>query len=207
MIWGVGTGRCGTRSLAGQLGGLHEPVPRLEEHPVQYKCDINKDVRGLLIERLQERLDLGATAIVDLKHSYVVDLICEVDPDAKFIWMLREPVPCISSLLNGGAFTETDWNGQRKWRPLGGWPKDMSRESKVIAYWIYLNSLIMRSLIVIQNQWQLVLTNSLTVRDNVYPDQSRVQGETLEMVNGRCEEPYRRFMEAGANHMKGIIDL
>ena len=36
MIWGIGTGRCGTKSAAKLFGGVHEPEPGLAENAALY---------------------------------------------------------------------------------------------------------------------------------------------------------------------------
>jgi len=193
MIFGCGSGRCGTRSLATQLGGLHEPEPWLKEEPVQWQCDGDTDVRESLIANLTARAKKDTPIIVDLKHSYVIDLICEVDPYAEFIWMLRNPVDCISSLLNGGAWTKTDWHGARKWRPKGGWNDKVCRERRVLTYWIQINNLIHRSLAESGMPWKLVLTESLTAHENVYSKRDRIDGELLEVVNFQCVPLYEKW--------------
>jgi len=194
MLMGLGTGRCGTKSLAVQLGGLHEPKPWLKEEPVQYKCDRNMDVRDSLLENLKARSELPVPIIVDLKHSYVIDLICEVDPEAEFIWMLRDPVDCISSLLNGGAWTKTDWHGARKWRPFGGWKDDVPREMRVVRYWIEINKMIEKSLMEAGKGIEIYPTESLTAKENVYSKRDRIGGDLLKIVHEMCGPLYKQWI-------------
>ena len=35
MIWGMGTGRCGTKSLARVLDGVHEPMPWIRDEAIR----------------------------------------------------------------------------------------------------------------------------------------------------------------------------
>ena len=198
MIFGVGTGRCGTKSLAVQLGGMHEPEPWLREEPARYKCDRDNYYRESLLEHLRTRSELPVPIVVDLKHSYVIDLICEVDPDATFVW-IRDPVDCISSFINGGAWTRTDWHGSRNWRPFGGWPKEISREMRVVGYWIEVNKMIENSLLKSERDYRLVKTESLTVRENVYARKFRIEGELLELVENTCRPHYDQWIECHWN--------
>ena len=111
MIWAPGTGRCGTRSLARVFGGVREPQPWFEAEPVEYALG-RRDHEPFLRQRLTDRLALDVPAVVDLKHSYLIPLIVGVDPDARFIWLVRHPMLCIGSFLAGGAWTERDWHGR-----------------------------------------------------------------------------------------------
>lgn|GEM_PF-5757258 len=183
MIWGVGTGRCGTRSLATLLRGRHEPGC-WDSQPVAYQhAGEHQDwLRG----KLQERLGLGVPAVVDLQHSYVVPLIEEIDPDATFIWMVREPVACISSLLSGGSWTRGDGHGRRKLSPAAGWSDVVTRLDKAIWYWLNVNQLLDR--VLARRPHELWLTSELpgSVHLNRYPqywkptdqDTTRIESET-----------------------------
>lgn len=86
MRWGVGTGRCGTRSLAEQLGGIHEPSPGL----------VGPRVKQL--EILRGRLSKGLPS-VDRLQSFAIPLIAQVDPSAHVLWLARDPWGCVPSML------------------------------------------------------------------------------------------------------------
>lgn len=140
MIWGVGTGRCGTHSLAADLGGLHEPAPWLGAASVAaywgeaWALERCRDV-------IRRRLELGAPAIVDLHQSWLIPLICEVDVTAEFIWMLRDPAGCVASFLSAGAWTSPGkW--PTLWQPQGGWPEPVRRFDRAVAYWAEVNLII-----------------------------------------------------------------
>jgi len=85
MRWGVGTGRCGTLSLATELGGVHEGSPGLGSD-------------GPTLELLLGRLRAGV-ASVDRLQSFLMPEIRALDSNAEFIWLLRDPWSCIQSML------------------------------------------------------------------------------------------------------------
>jgi len=186
MIWGVGTGRCGTRSLAEDLGGLHEPQPWLGEDAIRAHHG-DADARARTLERLAERAALPTPAIVDLKHSWVIPLIREVDPNPFFWWQARSPVECIESLLTGGAWTERDWHGTRKWFPSGWWEDGDTRFDRAITYWKGVNSLILdeyRS--GGPNGWRVTTTHELRHHLNKYPTHVPLEPEQVQEVVNEC---------------------
>lgn len=176
MIWGVGTGRCGTRSLAVQLGGEHEPKPWLKHEAAYYArglVDTHDPEWNELIHRLNDRRDHDTPIIVDLKHSYVMDLIEAVDLDAHFVVMFRNPFDCIASFMLGGAFTDQDWQGDRKLRTNDQQLFDsMTRLEKVTWFWVRTNIRILEHLEKSDRPRVYRRTGQLTVRENVYSKQA-----------------------------------
>jgi hypothetical protein len=86
MLWGCGTGRCGTLSLARAIDGEHEPSPGLGPD-----CNVKEVLRG--------RLERGVPC-VDRLHSLVIPQIREIDPDAKILWLVRNPFDTVRSFLD-----------------------------------------------------------------------------------------------------------
>lgn len=165
--WGLGTGRCGTRSLAADLGGMHEMKPWFGPEAIAaYYGD--PSCRSLCVEKLKVRLDTGVPQ-VDLHHAYLIPLIVEVDPDADFIWLIRHPLTCIASFLAGTAWTRTARDSETLWRPRYGWPMGTQRVDKAITYWIMVNNLIERDLAACGRPWRLVRTETLRAHENQYP--------------------------------------
>lgn len=172
MFWGIGTGRCGTRSLAEYLGGLHEPKPWFKELPAKYAAEeITSEEMQELDDHIHERASMDTPIIVDLKHSMIVPLIMRADPEARFIWPVREPFATIHSLLCGGAWTDQDWNGSRKLHPKGGW-KDEGRVDKAIWYYEHTYKNILghayKDAIILT-----VRTEDIPVHVNEYPKDKR----------------------------------
>lgn len=168
MQWGVGTGRCGTKSLAADLGGLHEPQPWLGPDAIEaYYGD--REALERCTGKLAGRLALGAPAVVDLKQSYLIPLICEIDPAAAFIWMVREPLALVRSMLAGGWWTEKNRYGAWLWRPPEGWPEAATRFDKIVTYWCEVGRLIERDLAACGAPWQRRLTSELSHHENKYP--------------------------------------
>lgn len=104
MIYAVGTGRCGTKSYADQTGGLHEP-----DKVFGYLCmlyDLTGQRFTQLINMIRVRKDLATPCISDWKQSFVIDLIREFDKDAKFVWLLRNPISTIKSYMRRGKYED-----------------------------------------------------------------------------------------------------
>jgi hypothetical protein len=89
MIWGIGTGKCGTSSLASYFGGLHEPSPGIRT---------GKRAKEVLLERI----NLGSPLISDMAQHQVIPEIIEVDPDYKFVWLVRNPWDYVASRMAEG---------------------------------------------------------------------------------------------------------
>lgn len=171
MIWGVGTGRCGTKSLAMQLKGEHEPKPWLEHEPAHYARGILSSVDKLnLLANLKDRSRLITPIIVDLKHSYVMDLIEKVDPDAAFIYLVRNPFDCIASFILGGAFTDQDQQGNDKLQPKPGYSAgvEVSRLLKTTWFWRETNKRIMDHFLVSNRPFAVLYTEELATHANIY---------------------------------------
>jgi hypothetical protein len=168
VIWALGTGRCGTRSLAAQLGGVHEPRPWFSTEAIRaYYGDAA--ARATVREKLLGRLALGVPVVSDLHHSYAIPLICEVDPHASFVWLVRHPMTCIASLLAGGAWTAQNDNSATLWRPADGWPAYWSRLIIGMHYWCSVNRAIWVELDRCGHGWVIQETESLTAHENKYP--------------------------------------
>jgi len=99
MIWGIGTGRCGTMSLAKEIDGVHEPKPALDNSGYA------------AIGLLKDRLAKGKPSI-DWKQSFYIPEIKQIDPDAHFIWLIRNPFEFVSSFVARGGW---DYPHYIKW--------------------------------------------------------------------------------------------
>jgi len=165
MIWGVGTGRCGTKSLAKHLKGEHEPKPWFTDRPRKW-YDGTITVQGIrdLENAMKARAKLDTPIIVDFKQSYIMDYIISfVDPDASFIWVIREPVACVSSMVAGKWYGETDGNGENLLTPPDS---TWDRFIKCIWYYNTVNEEIYRH----KDHIKAVhLTEELPVWENKYP--------------------------------------
>lgn len=168
-LYGVGTGRCGTKSLAAYMRGVHEPTPWLREEAIAaYWGD--PVARALCIGKLRSRLRLYAPIVVDMKQSYLIPLICRLDPEAAFVWMVRNPAACIASFLAGGSWTETNQYGAGLWHPRAGWALNLSRFDKAMIFWREVNHLIAQDLAACGRPWQCVRTEELgELRHNRHP--------------------------------------
>lgn len=173
MIWGVGTGRCGTKSLAEDLGGVHEPQPWLGEDAILCHYG-DKAARSRTMDKLRERFQ-SRKPCVDLAHSWLIPEILEVDPGAMFIWVIRRPTQCVHSFLAGGSWTERDFHGTRKWYPRAGWPDDFTRFDKACEYWREVNMLIWEERNACPERFGVIQTERLVNHENKYPERIRYE--------------------------------
>lgn len=161
----MGTGRCGTKSLAADLGGLHEPEPWFGADATAAYWGDEQAIK-LCRARLEYRLELGAPAIVDLHHSYIMPLICDVDPDASFVWAIRQPVACIGSFLAGNAWSGDPGNWPTLWQPRRGWWGGTTRLQKATTYWCAVNTIIWHELAKGERPWHALPTEALKAHEN-----------------------------------------
>ena len=157
MIWGVGVGRCGTKSLADQMGGLHEPDDRFKHEAIDYHE--RGRVSLSLINELARRTAMDTPIVVDNKQSLVIRLISEIDEDASFIWLLRSPIESSVSIAKRGY-----WGQLPRCTPKVEGFFDLTHFRKCAMYWLYKNKLIERELEGLP--YQVIFTNSLRVKAN-----------------------------------------
>lgn len=170
LIWGIGTGRCGTKSLSKILGGLHEPRPwPLQRAAYHARCISTKEDENILRDVLRERLAMDTPAVVDLHQSFCMDVIEEIDPTAEFAFIARNPALCVSSFLTVGGFTEQDKFGEYKAQPRIGFAGE-TRLERVIFHWVYTNTRIMAHLRRTRRPFRCWLTEDMgETWENQYP--------------------------------------
>ena len=118
MIFGLGTGRCGTQSLSYLLNQQKEHKVGhefLAHHPEQgpLPWEYNED---LIVKRLDTLKEYGFTGDVALYYLNYVDKIMEVYPDIKFVVMRRDKPSVVASFIKktvgldhwGGSVTARD---------------------------------------------------------------------------------------------------
>lgn len=101
----VGTGRCGTNALSRYykekgFNVTHERLMRARELSNRRwdGAESRERVKEILSEYLEqlnkEQIEIESNCLL----WNLVDLIGELEPDSNFIWVVREPVSCITSL-------------------------------------------------------------------------------------------------------------
>jgi hypothetical protein len=170
MIWGLGTGRCGTHSLAREIGGAHEPERPTMVHTARVANGFfshEPEVRATLKSFIEER-----QPIVNLHLVPVLPLILELDPDPSFIWVWREYVDVMQSQLQPG---HSYWQeNARDWTefmyPFNEWRHMPTyfQEQKGLWYWTAVNTEILRYMMLVPREtWHIIHTNDLEIRDAV----------------------------------------
>lgn len=140
-VWGIGSPRSGTVTLAYLLNGIHEPKPLLVPDAGAYwRGEEIASLQGKIIERLE----LGVP-VVDPLQSFVIPAIRSVDSGAEFIVMLRDPVACIRSLVARGTYV-IDTAGNRSRPAPRRWPKSYGSIHKCTWFWCETYRVILDSL-------------------------------------------------------------
>jgi hypothetical protein len=168
--WGIGTGRCGTATLAIVNKGLHEPRPWFYEEATRYYWgERDEELMETLRRKVAQRIRSPYEMVVDQKQSLIIPLLVEMDPEAKFVWLIREPIDAVKSYMAFGYFRrETGkWDWQRvildiwRLRPQEGWPNGWSAESKCFWYWYEVNRVIERDLKETGAEFEIIFTHDL----------------------------------------------
>jgi len=163
MIWGIGTGRCGTKSYANQIGGVHEAKPRIYHTSyLYYKSGGGGE--ALLMDDLREHMNIGKPLIHN-RYSFVIPVIKKIDFSPEFHWLIREPKSCIESMYRYGFYTDNDS------RICQDDMKDWSRLRKLCWYYTETNRIIKEQAI----PRKLILTETLTEKINVSDSKSDVR--------------------------------
>ena len=163
MLYGVGTGRCGTKSLAKQMGGLHEPEPSIHHEAIDYYRTGN--ISANLIRVIKQRAVMDVPIIVDNKQSLVIDIICRFDKDAEFIWLIRDIKGCVESFMKRGTYNQ--FRETHRISPTEGFPTEW--DDKVKTHWMYFekNVTILNALKRNMKLPKIILTSELTEKENV----------------------------------------
>lgn len=161
MIWIVGTGRCGLKSCAVQLGGYHEPEPRFTREPAIW-LHTGKGESGVCDVLLQR---MSYHVISDVQHSFVIPLIRKVDPKAFFVWMIRPEDEFVRSFAHNwmiAAGQGVDFDLSR-WMPQIPRLADVSEKAR--QFYRIVNRYIGEFLSEM-TRWTQWTTNQLTVHEN-----------------------------------------
>ncbi len=163
MVWGVGTGHCGTTLLANNMKGRHQPAPKLMCSAPEYYNYPERAPKGLYGE-LEKLRDLDTPIVVSHKYSLCMDAIIYVDPKAEFIWLLRDPSDTIRSDMQRGLYdrkTPDKWVTNRI-KPTNGFPAYFQTIDKTIwRYWLLNQAIEQTLLYVCEKRWRMQLSEEL----------------------------------------------
>jgi hypothetical protein len=110
-----------------------------------------------LVRKLIIRRDMDTPIVVDQQNSLVIPLILDLDPNATFIWLLREPVGTIRSSLKSGMYGGGggDWEEYRL-TPHDGFLPNQTQFSKICWRYMAYNLTAEEELERVANdRWQL----------------------------------------------------
>jgi len=164
MIWGLGTGRCGTHSLAKEIGGEHE-LDRPTMIQTARAANGDNNARCAVQAKLKSFIDEGKP-IVNLHFVPVLPLILELDPDPSFVWVWRGYARVMQSQLQG---SHCYWEeGYRDWtefmHPFNEWEymPTYFQEQKGLWYWTAVNTEILRYMMLVERDtWHILHTRHL----------------------------------------------
>lgn len=134
MIYVVGTGRCGTKSIANLLNGVHEPKPRIVVEANDY-FNGDRHSFAVLAQKLRKRAMLPTTLISDNKQSLVIPLLAKIDPSAHFVVLFREPIASIASFIGRHWYRRPSIWETNRLRPWNGFPMNWSQTMKCAWLW------------------------------------------------------------------------
>ncbi len=156
MIVGVGTGRCGTVTVAEVLGVPHEPKPRFIREGVEHYYTPGK--RAFPIERLKTAL--GNAGAVNHRYSLIIPFIRRHFPDAKFVHIIRSGPATVASFMARKWYDPSASQvGFEKWRfrgdlagmvPAKTW-ESMTPFEKCCWHWSTVNQIIHADLMAIDH--------------------------------------------------------
>ena len=191
MIWGVGCIRSGTKSLAVSRGGLHEPVPHMQQvNGAGWLSGEDQPDEGLAKHAAWSRKRLNTSLVVDAAQSFYIPIIRDVDPCPGFIWVIRDPVDCVPSLVHWEA-----WMDGHEWATRI--PKDTPALEKAAHFWVYCNETIAAHARMAPHTepWAVCKATDLKAHEHAsdHPslsdaEQSRVMGWCDETWQDVCEE-------------------
>ena len=212
MLWGVGTGRCGTMTMAVALGGLHEPRPWIHEEATRYwRGDRSKELLDRLENKMMHKLRTELP-IMDLKFSYIIPFIKRrIDPEAKFLWMIRNPHEFVRSAIAKNWYKRTEdnckwvlWDLDR-WRitPGGGFDDDCSQVFKCYWYWWATNRCIDFHIAETKSEFKVIFThnmgnticNSHTGTDEPPDVQYDLDANTRDFIRTEIEPYWKQLQE------------
>lgn len=138
MFFVVGTGRCGSTTIAkaltidGELTCLHEPKLQLVRTSTKYahgelpELDVKSELQQLFDG--PSALPQGVYGESDQKLSNMIAILHQLFPAAKFLWLIRNPVDTVNSMHSRGWFSDNELfrspgkepNTDRRYRPVFG---------------------------------------------------------------------------------------
>jgi hypothetical protein len=196
MVWGVGTGRCGTQSLVQEREGMHLPVAddnilRALALAWAQGSTTEADERVLRLS-IDSWRQTEYPILVDWYFSYIMDLIEEEDPDAGFVFVYRDPVKCCASMFRDS------WWVKRDVRCLDSGvthPKLSENVLSVVNRYIITNDLIARHLGNSSNNYEVLRTEDLKVHIHKGFSGRVVQwnDNTKEIIRDLCEPTIKRI--------------
>jgi len=102
-LYGIGTGKSGTNALASLFTGVptaHEAEPEPVIHAVLDYAAGRSDWRSLQTLVLERDRRLALSVDISNLNIFLVDLLCQVSPDSRFILTIRDCYSWLDSLLN-----------------------------------------------------------------------------------------------------------
>ncbi|MEM7548241.1 MAG: DapH/DapD/GlmU-related protein [Bacteroidota bacterium] len=124
LVFAIGTGRCGSMALANLLSShpeinfKHEPNGQLIKLSTDYEH--NQVTRDQVLERIKAAYvhsSIANTRIYgesDQKLSNLIEVLYQLFPKAKFIWMLRNAKSTIESTYSRGWFDDSEFGIERR---------------------------------------------------------------------------------------------
>ena len=189
MLWIVGTGRSGTKSAAREYEGVHEPEPWIGHLASRYYLG-ERGVGARHLEKLlTRRARLDAGCVSDHWQSLCIPLIEEVDPEARFVWLVRDPFQTVRSFLRPNNWNPKNPQAQYRLACLRD-PKTEHPVTLSAMWWRMVNvNLGMR---LPMGRSEMRRTESLAYHENAHPEPGKtLTAEEAQEVAEICWETWR----------------
>lgn len=191
MFFVVGTGRCGTTSIAELISQapnckcIHELKPQLIREAVQYLYEelSEEELSRLLLSTRPQMIDGKTFGESNHQLGLIIPVLQKVYPDAKFVWLIRDGRDTVASMYARNWYAGRPYtllgrvNLWEEWRIRGDYMNVMSHQEwrsllrfeRCCWHWAFVNQLIESSLIENECNWiQLRLENLHAQVDYLY---------------------------------------
>ena len=141
MIWVVGTGRCGMHNYTAIMRGFIQSRQDWKGLCLKRYHDGLTNDEELLVRRVIEtRKNLPHYCVTDCAQFIFIDLIRNIDSEAKFVWLVEDKKKVVDGFMEKG--------GEDKRIHPKGWEFKHENKRKLLE-WYYdeVNSIIEKSLV------------------------------------------------------------
>lgn len=151
MRWVVGTGRCGIHNYTAIHGGFVQSRSDWKEIAIKKYHGIEYD-KDYVLKTLIRRKNLKLPCVADCAQFMFINEIKSIDPDAEFIWLIRDKKKCVDSFMKKSG-------EDCRIHPKGWEFKHSTKKQLIEWYYDEVNKIIERD--INGSKYQLIKTEDL----------------------------------------------